>query len=421
MNHIEIGDKYIKANVGKRMYARGVLWGYDKGVWKQLPNAEHEIWVLCKSLKENSVSASIASSIFKYVTGALYVLDEELDNHFDLLNLRNGVLDLKTLKLLPHSPRYYFTTQLGFEYDSKAKCPQWRKFLSEVLIYPNNRTDESMVNFAQEAFGYSLTASVEHEVSFWMIGEGANGKSTICYILDSLAGSAALHLNLGMLDRDKYQLAQLGGKRVVLCTEAPDTTVADSTLKAVISGDPMNVRNVFEKPFVVKPIAKVWWAMNNPPRVSDTSEGFWRKMKVIPMHRVFDVDERDKKLRSKLREELPGIFNWALDGLRRLESAETFTECDQVEDATVSYRNESDLPAQFVSECCVKKPSASSASSDLYSAYRRWCKENGHRAASSNRIGREWKRLGFTSTRESGKRVWAGLEVLSDETILDLS
>lgn len=419
MKHTTIGDKYLNANEGKRMFARGMFWEYAAGVWSTMPNSKSEIWELCKGLKGVNPNSGLVSSVTEYISGAIYRNETELDNRPDLLNLQNGALNIDTLKLLPRSAAHLFTTQLGFSYDDKATCPRWEKFIREVLVTPARETDVDMIAFVQEAFGYSLTASVEHEISFWLIGEGANGKSTMLKILDSIAGSAALHLNLGMLDRDKYQLADLGGKRVVICTESPDTTVSDSILKAVISGDKMNVRSIFGKPFVVNPIAKVWWGMNNPPRVNDTSEGFWRKTKVIPFNRTFDYDERDKKLVNALKAELPGIFNWALAGLKRLEQVGYFTECEQIEDATLSYRDESDIPLQFLNECLERDNASSETASDLYHHYRSWCKDTGYKPASSNRMGREWRRLGLKAARENGKRIWIGVKFLTDTTILD--
>lgn len=417
MKHTAIGDKYIKAMNGTRMFARGIWWGYTGGVWSALPNHKNEIWEVCKTSKGVSPSAGLVSSVSEYVSGELYQDETDLDNQPSLVNLQNGVLDMSVMALHTRNAKHLFTAQLGFSYDAKAKCPQWEKFIGEVLVNPARITDDDMIAFVQEAFGYSLTASVEHEISFWLIGEGANGKSTMMKILDALLGSAALHLNLGMLDRDKYQLADLGGKRVVICTEAPDTTVSDSILKAIISGDRMNVRSIYGKPFVVNPIAKVWWAMNNPPRVNDTSEGFWRKTKVIPFNRTFDYDERDKKLVNTLKSELPGIFNWALKGLKRLEHNGYFTECEQIEDATLAYRDESDLPLQFINECCKRDGRCATSSSDLYHRYREWCKDSGYKASSSNRMGREWRRLGLRAQRENGKRIWTGVELLSDMTM----
>lgn len=412
--HTELGDAYYKKNKDTRIYVRGAFYGYEKGVWVLLPNIKHEFWMSIKFYKGADPTSSLVNSVMSYVEGLLYKKDEVMDAHPGLLNLKNGILNIETKKLIPHSFNYYFTTQLGFEYNPKAKCPMWNKYISEALVNLDLETDKQMIDFIQEAFGYSMTDSVEHEISFWLIGEGATGKSTMIYVLEHLAGSASLALNLGVLERDKYQLASLGGKRIVVCTEAPDTTVADAILKGIISGDTINVRAPYGAPFVVTPTAKVWWAMNNPPRVNDTSEGFWRKMKVIPFNRQFVNGDRNKKLKYNLaQKELSGIFNWALIGLERLRKNEEFSESDQIEDATLQYREESDLTKQFVTECCALNPSGYTPSAELYEAYRVWCKANEHKPVSHNRVARDWRRLKLKRGKDpKDVRVWFGVELL---------
>ena len=413
-DHIKFGNKYIASHKDNRVFSRGDFYGYKDGVWLKLDIVRKELWNL--STKNGSTANSAyVGSVLDYLREYYRQSDDLFDSNPDLICLKNGVLNLSTMKFDKHSPDYYFTSQLGFNYDKNAKCPLWRKFVSQVLITTDGKSDQSMIDFIQEAFGYSLTASVEHEISFWMIGEGANGKSTMLYILGRLAGSSAIHLSLGMLDRDRYQLADIGGKRVVICTEAPETTVAHTVLKQIISGDPMNVRAIRGHPFVINPTAKVWWAMNNSPRVEDTSEGFWRKMKVIPFNKSFEVSERDKRLRFKLAEELPGIFNWALEGLRRLENDGAFTDSDQIDDATVQYRSESNLAKEFLDECGNLIPAGFTLACDLYDAYTVWCKRYGYKRDSQKRVASDWRRLGLKRGKESGKRVWYGIELVEEK------
>ena len=419
MNHKKIGDVYLQ-KYPNRMYARDDFYGYENGTWSPMPNIRAEFWEVAAAMEKTSPTSSIVTSVVDYVKGIVYKQDTDVDRHGRMINMQNGVLDLDTGNVYAHSPDYLFTSQLGFAYDSNSDCPRWKEFIDQVLVSDTGEPDSQMGAFIQEAFGYSLTASVEHETSFWLIGSGANGKSTMLRVLNALGGSSVLHLNLGLLDQDKYQLAQMGGKRIVICSEAPDTTVADSTLKAIISGDAMNVRSIYGRPFVIKPCAKVWWAMNNPPRVMDTSEGFWRKMRAIPFNRSFAVEERDRQLIGKLLEELPGIFNWALAGLKRLELEGFFTECDQIDDATDQYRDESDTSKQFVEECCARSANGSTSASELYQAYYVWAKDNGHKPMTSQRAGREWRRIGLKGRRDAKKRYWDGVELLSSDTVDDL-
>lgn len=414
-DHIKFGNKYVAVHRDDIIFSRGDFYGYKNGVWERRETVRKELWALSAKNGSTANSAYI-SSVMDYLREYYRQSDDVFDSNTNLICLKNGVLDLASMKFSKHSPNFKFTSQLGFDYDADAECENWEKFINEVLITVKGKTDTSMIDFVQEAFGYSLTASTEHEISFWMLGEGANGKSTMLYILDRLAGSAAIHLSLGMLDKDRYQLADIGGKRIVICTEAPETTVAHSTLKQIISGDPMNVRAIRGHPFVINPVAKVWWAMNNSPRVDDTSEGFWRKMKVIPFNRIFEVSERDKKLKFKLAQELPGIFNWALKGLRRLEKEGEFTDCDQIDDATLQYREESNLAKEFLNECANLTPAGITQTSDLYSAYVQWCKSNGYKPDSQKRVSADWRRLGLRRDRQAGKRVWFGVELGEPES-----
>lgn len=414
-DHIEFGNKYINLHPKDIIYSRGDFYSYADGLWERNETVRKELWSI-SSQNGAKATASYISSVFDYLREHYREPDDTFDNNPNLICLQNGVLNLSTMKFMKHSANFKFTTQLGFNYDAKAECKQWEQFINQILVTSKGKTDKSMVDFVQEAFGYSLTASTEHEISFWMLGEGANGKSTMLYLLNSLAGSSALHLALGMLDKDRYQLSDIGGKRIIICTEAPETTVAHTILKQIISGDPMNVRAIRGHPFVISPVAKVWWAMNNSPRVDDTSEGFWRKMKVIPFNRIFEVNERDKKLKFKLEKELPGIFNWAIKGLRRLEKEGEFTDCDQIDDATLQYREESNLAKEFLGECTNLVQAGITQTSELYQSYSRWCKDNGYKADSQKRVSADWRRLGLKRGKENGKRVWFGVELGEDES-----
>jgi len=419
--HIAMGKKYLTAFGKWRLYSRGEFYGYQHGVWRVVENIRSEFWNVISAMGSTRPTAGIVSSVIDYVKGQLWVPENKLDALPLHLNLNNGVLDLLTgEETEEHSPDWRFTSQVSYNYDPTAICPRWIRFVNEVLLDNELNAHQPTIRFVQEAFGYSLTAETKHELSFWLVGEGANGKSTMLKVLDALGGSGVLHLNLGLLSQDNYQLALMAGKRVIICTEAPETTVADSTLKSIVSGDPMQVRPIYGRPFLVRPTAKIWWAMNNPPGVNDSSEGFWRKMRVVPFYRSFDYEERDLNLLNKLLAELPGIFNWALVGLKRLDERGFFTESKVIDEATYAFRSESDLPATFINEACLCTPESEVANKDLYRAYRKWCRENGiKRVAASPRLAREWTRLGFRKKRMGNQTHWVGLELISESTPAD--
>ncbi len=175
------------------------------------------------------------------------------------------------------------------------------------------------------------------------------------HVLEDLAGTSATPFNVNLLKRDRYQLADLAGKRIALCSEANswDNVVEDGDVKALIAGDRMNVRQIREKPFTLEPKVKLWWSMNRLPAVVDTSGGFWRRVMVIPFNRSFERHERILNLSEQLHDELPGIFNWAMAGLQRLRNNGGFSIPQQVADQTAEYQHESNIVQLFVEDECV--------------------------------------------------------------------
>jgi putative DNA primase/helicase len=233
------------------------------------------------------------------------------------------------------------------------------------------------------------------------------------HVLEALAGTSFCSLNLDLLKHDRYQLANLAGKRVAICSEANsrDNVVEDATIKALISGDTMVVRQIREQPFNLQPQAKLWWAMNKLPAVADTSDGFWRRIFLIPFNRTFADDERIPDLVDQLINELPGIFNWAMEGLKRLRANGGFTVPAQVERQTAEYRKDSNIVETFIEEECVVDQNDQVQSSVIYQAYRDWCKSNGYQAYSSRNFKRELNELGYPAKRYATAVFFLGINL----------
>jgi putative DNA primase/helicase len=359
---------------------------------------------------------SIKGSVLDCVQKEMFVSEDKLDANENLINLQNGVYDLEKQELFPHSPSYYMTTQLPFAFDASAQAITWQMYLMSTFVKPRSvEFDKELAEFVQEAVGYSLTTSVCHHVTFWCYGEGANGKGVLFHALEQLGGTACMPLNVGLLKRELYQLADLAGKRIALCSEssATNSLVEDAYVKALVGGDTMNVRKIRKDPFVLEPKCKLWWSMNELPAVADTSEGFWRRVKVIPFNRQFNVNERILDLKEKLDAELPGIFIWAMDGLRRLRDRGRFVVPSQVSKATEQYRQEANPVALFVEEECCVYEAARMQSSVIYDAYKKWCLANNFKPHSSKNFKNEMERLDFEHKKDRDCNRFYGVELFT--------
>jgi len=428
LTHIEIAKKYLLNHPDDTLYARSDYHRYENGKWCIWPELEFlgDLGNLLEQLEKSDGYAFThgqQKSIAEMVKQRVVIDDKLLDMNPTLINMKNGTFCIEQQRLLPHDPTDYITTQLPFDYDPYAICPTWVWYLRTSLVEPGPNVfgkwdhDEKLIDFIQEAIGYSLTADMSHHKMFWCLGEGSNGKGVLFHILQELGGSAATAFNLDMLNQNynTYHLAELAGKRLIYCTEVKRDFdfSGDAMLKAVTGGDNIQVRRIREQPFVLNSIGKVWISLNDFPHVKDTSHGFWRRVSIIPFNRVFDETEADPDLKDKLIEELPGIFNWAMAGLKRLYKDEKFTESRQVTEFTAKYKLESNTVAMFVEDECTVDPNDDQCFTTimpLYAAYKKWANDSGYKPFSRKNFKREIERLGFKEERKMNARAIMGIK-----------
>lgn len=417
---IGLGREYIAAHQQDTMFTRGAWYRYHTGAWQVINPLyiEKEIWAILEEHEKGGDFKSTGNthaSVVKYVKSQLFIPQEQVDSteNENLVNMTNGVLKTNEGNLYPHNPGYYMTTQLPFDYDPSACAPTWDYYLESALVYPgSNRHDPSEACFLQEAVGYSLSDSVAHEATFWCFGRGSNGKGVLFHVLENLSGTAFTALNFNTMKRDQYQLADLVGKRLALCSESnvTDEPLEDALIKSLISGDLIKARQIYGEPFAFKSKAKLWWSMNHLPVVVDSSDGFFRRLNIIPFNQKFERS-KDLSLREKLLAELPGIFNWAIEGWRRLQQRGHFTECKQIVEATRIYRRESNTIQMFIDERCEVKLGLLAAAAPLYDDYKAWSYQFNYRPYSYRSFKRGVENLGYYCVHQAQGNFYSGLKL----------
>jgi putative DNA primase/helicase len=297
-----------------------------------------------------------------------------------LLGLPNGVLDLNddTWNLRGGHPDDHITLNLGTPLDLDAECPRWEQFLTEITD-----NDPVMVAYLRRAIGYTLSGSCDEDALFMCLGTGANGKSVFLETLTHLMGDYATNLPASALEKpargqtaSPYDLAHLPGKRLATIHEvATDSRLDERRIKPLTSGDKMTVRDLYESFYEFVPQAKIWMALNHRPDVTDTSEGFWRRIHLIRFPVTFGTDEHpaDKDLAVKLREELPGILRWALRGWIDYRDQRSLNPPPAIVAATEEYRLETNQLRRFLEEKCDLTDDGRVYHRDLIAAYTRWC------------------------------------------------
>lgn len=412
----ELADELAARWDGNYRYFRNAWHTYHAGYWKQLKNISRPLkaFMIEKKAVGINPTRNKASSLEWFLQADLEFEDDSaVDNYPQYISMQNGLFNLDTFELEPHRRDVYFTSQLSFAYDPDADCPTFRHFMKTALVDSSGVHDTNMGFLFLEALGYTLTADTSFKTSFWLVGPSGSGKSTAIGLVRDLMGAMHVTIDLNQLATNRFLLAQVAGKRALTFTESNvNSVLADGNYKTLVGGEDEISADVKNKePISFKPQVKVWWAMNEMPRVLDRSDAVYGRVIIFPFNFVPNGKAKDMSLSRKLREECSGIFNLALIGLKRLRHAGKFTTVEQVEAIRESYRIENDTEAAYIDERCTIGAELFVQSSTLYSDYKLWCENNGFRAKNRNQVAKEWQRLGFNQTRRKDAIYWAGVGV----------
>lgn len=333
---------------------------------------------------------------------------EQWDANPMLMGMGNGVLDLHTGKLRAGTQSDHLTRHTHVIFDSQAQCPRWLKFVDDIF-----GGDYALIDYVQKSVGYSLTGSTKEQVLFMCYGTGANGKSTFLEVLRSALGDYAYSLPFSAFELNTRSaipsdMAALPGRRFVTALETCDTSQLNEARVKVLTGcDPMTARKLYSEWFTFIPVSKFWLAVNHMPRVTDDSPGFWRRIRQIPFLVQFAGDRIDRDLPTKLKSEVAGILNWAVEGCMRWQR-EGLEPPASVVAASEAYRQENDEIGQFLEDETEIDSGATVSAADLWSAYLSWADQSKlplDRRAFSSRL----QAKGFRKVRTGHDRAWTWL------------
>jgi P4 family phage/plasmid primase-like protien len=343
------------------------------------------------------------------------------DSTVGRINLRNGVLKLESMELEPHDPRYGFRHRLNHDFDARAACPRFDKFMEEVTLSRNDLRD---LLLEYTAYAFSGMPYIHHK-ALMLTGEGSNGKSTFLSVLKKLAGSDSYSsLMLNELDHE-YKRAYMVGKLFNVAEETPVRSLGDSSwFKVLSAGGSYMAREIYKKPVnVVSNRTKLIMACNELPDLNDFSDGFTRRLLIVPFDAKFSLENNnlDPLIEEKLEDELSGIFNRIVEAYHRLIQKRGFTNSEIVKETVQTYREANNTVGMWFKENVSFEPGLEGsptflAANSMIRSYVEWCKPMSLRPVSTTKFGLEIKRLtGKNSLQRkiSGKNIrgYEGLEL----------
>jgi putative DNA primase/helicase len=425
---IVILSKEILA-LSKQEGVRIAFWGnefhlYDSiGYWKKIDKD-----LIKEFLSETAIKSGIYTMIAKQnkkkeklleqiiSDGIIVEIDDEneKDSNRVLINLLNGTFCIENGigELKPHNPDDHLTYILHFNYEPEAKALKFQDFLNEIL--PNQNTQKVLIEY----IGYCMTKGLHREKFLIAVGGGSNGKSTVQNIVVRMIGenNVCSYSLVDLCDNRGYALAQLPGKKINITTELGYGKINYDLLKQIVSGESVSARLPFGKPFNFKPECKLWFSTNTLPHGEPTL-GFQRRLLLIEFNVIIPEKKQKRNLVDEIcKDELPEIFNLALEGIHRLVKQGHFSYSKEIEQALDKYMKESDSVRLFMEDEGWKASDTNKILlKELNEKYREYCKNSGYTPCAIRKFGNRLRDIGIRVERSSGNYFY----VFCEKCIID--
>lgn len=277
----------------------------------------------------------------------------DMNKHHEALSkyivVDGRLLDWKTGELLPWNPEYNATTCFNVKYDPKADCPHWKSYMEEWLPDPETR------QILQEFMGSALLPEPSPEEKFIILsGGGSNGKSMFLKGMQNIFKEYSVSLTPQKL-AERFGPASLYGKLLNVCSEIEGDggyLKNTSQIKAIVSGEQLTAENKGKDAFQFNPVANIIFSCNTIPKSKDTTYGWYRRQVIVPFKRSFKANSSKKReMEANMLNELPGIFNWLIEGLRNIKKRGYFIISEEVKTQQQDFKALNENVIKFLQEC----------------------------------------------------------------------
>lgn len=396
-------------------YWDGKRWAYDDIGAAKRAVIEILRTALAESLDDKQLRADVRRC--ESAAGVSGVLDiasalkpfaatvRDLDSDPYLLNVANGTLDLRTMKLSPHNQADRLTKVTRAAYTDDRQPGQWHAFINAVL------PEEDVRGYVQRHIGVALCGNViEHLLSIWT-GTGANGKTTatggLQWALGDYASTAEPELLLHRSGAHPTGELDLMGRRLVFVAETDEgRRFAESTMKRLTGGDTIRARRMRQDFIEFTPSHTPILVTNHLPAVSGDDPAIWRRIRVVPFEVVITPEGRDPELPERLQLAADEILTWAIDGWREYQAG-GLAEPDAVRKATHEYQSDSDAVGRFIEdECVTGSPALKATTSQLFEGWHSWRGREGAPEMSRKAFGQALDRHGYRVTEKARDGRW---------------
>lgn len=315
-----------------------------------------------------------------YIQDTIWIDREEMDKKYCEIVVKNGILNLETGELKPHSPKEYHTVKIDVTYDPEVSIsPEFENYLKSTF-----KGVEWEIDVVQEMFGYCLYRKYTHEYFFLNYGTGEDGKTALMNTLRALLGNenvSSTSLHDISHPRNDYALYGLYRKMANICGEIGKGAIRDtSNLKIATGRETIRTRDLRQSFIEFNNYAKLIFAMNHPPEFDDFSEGLKRRIVLIEYPNKFKKGAKGtiNSIEDTFTtpESMTGILNWAIEGLRRLLKNGIISHSRTNAENGINYDKKSRPVVYFVRECIDIDANDRITKAELHQAYVEYAQRN---------------------------------------------
>jgi putative DNA primase/helicase len=362
------------------------MWIYKEGIY--LPKGRSYAKEVIRKYTQEAFTTHLCNEVINKIEADTFIEQEELfkEENNNEICLENGILNVETLEIKEFTPEKKFFSKFPIKYNSKNKCPKINKFFKDIL------NEDEKVDLIKEIFGRLLIKEYKPKraVMFFNTGDGA--KSTIQNLIRKFIGiDNTSSISLSRMNDVNFSLDELHKKQVNLSGEISNTDLKDSsTFKSITGGDEVSAKRKFLSDLKFINYALLIFACNDLPKVYDTSLGFWGRWILIEFPNFFLKEDEYKDSNSPNKrkaneeilkeicteEELSGLLNEALIGLKRLKQNKDFTYTKNSKEVMETWMRTADSFLAYCTDNIIEMGVNEIKKTELRRRYRQYCKKH---------------------------------------------
>jgi P4 family phage/plasmid primase-like protien len=380
-------SRYIRTNahyffVRNDANSSVMTYWYKEGVYSQITDQELEGHIKSFIPFDLYKSSDIKEVLNDLKTDLKFIHNSDLNSDENIINFKNGLLNLDTMEIEPHSPSVYSTIQINSNYIKSILTPEHSVFDNFIKTLTNNNDEIKSLLLQFLGFAISNIKGFRTKKALFLQGEGDTGKSQLKKLAEKLVGeNNTSSVDLKTLE-DRFGTSSIYNKRIVGSNDMKYASISEiSTFKSLTGGDSVLCEFKGQQQFNFTYSGLLWFCCNELPKFGgDKGDWVYERMILVKCDNVIPVEKQNPHIVSDMLKESEYIIYLALQELKKvIDNKYKFIIPESCIENRTEYKQNNDSVMKFYAECITDRPKKffdNCTKKVLYDVYKAWCKDN---------------------------------------------